>query len=100
MAVEEHNEAFFVWYHAREVGWLADSDNILLHIDDHADLNLPLSRQLIPDRHDANAAASYTYDRIDIANFIWPGVYSGLLTRFTGCAASMNPRPATGAESS
>lgn len=81
VAIEEHNEVFFVWYYARETGWLAEAGNILLHIDDHADLNLPLSRETIPARHDFESAARYAYDRIDIASFIWPSVYSGLFDK-------------------
>jgi len=77
VALEEHHEAFFVWYYARESGWLAESGNVLLHVDEHADLNLPLSRHPLPERHDLNWAARYTYTRTDIACFIWPAVYSG-----------------------
>ena len=65
VAIEEHNEAFFVWYHARHAGWLGAADNILLHVDDHADLNLPLFRQPIPRRDDL-IAAEHTYTSIDI----------------------------------
>ena len=57
VAFEEHYEAFFVWHHARDAGWLAESKNILLHVDEHADLRLPLSREQLPARHDAVAAA-------------------------------------------
>jgi hypothetical protein len=53
VAFEEHYEAFFVWHHARDAGWLAESKNILLHVDEHADLRLPVSREQLPSRHDA-----------------------------------------------
>jgi hypothetical protein len=81
VAIEEHNEAFYVWYHAREVGWLAEADNILLHVDDHADLRLSISREPLPPRHDPVAAARYTYTRTNIANFIWPTVYSRVFNK-------------------
>jgi UPF0489 domain len=81
IAIEEHNEAYFVWYYAREAGWLAEADNILLHVDDHADLNLPIHREPVPPRQDLVAAARYTYHRADITNFIWPTVYSGIFNK-------------------
>jgi hypothetical protein len=91
VAIEEHNEAFFVWYYAREAGWLGPSDNILLHVDDHPDLNLPFSREPVPARNEIAGAASYTYERIDIANFIWPSVYSGVFSKVYWLRQKHNP---------
>lgn len=81
VAIEEHYEAFFVWHHARDAGWLAETNNILLHVDDHADLRLPVSRERLPERHDAHAAARHAYTRLNIANFIWPTVYAGVFDK-------------------
>jgi hypothetical protein len=81
VAVEEHHEAFFVWWHAREAGWLNEAGNVLLHADDHADLRLPLSRTPLPARGDVSAAARHTYTGMSIANFIWPAVYLGVFEK-------------------
>ena len=81
VAFEEHYEAFFVWHHARNAGWLAESKNILLHVDEHADLRLPVSREQLPARHDAVAAARYSYTRLNISSFIWPTVYAGVFDK-------------------
>jgi hypothetical protein len=81
IAFEEHYEAFFVWHHARDAGWLAESNNILLHVDEHADLRLPMSREPLPARHDAVAAARYAYTDLNISSFIWPSVYAGVFDR-------------------
>lgn len=78
VAFEEHYEAFFVWHHARDAGWLADSGNTLLHVDEHADLRLPVSREPLPERGDAVAAARYTYRYLNISSFIWPTVHAGI----------------------
>ncbi|MCP3979747.1 MAG: hypothetical protein GY716_10535 [bacterium] len=81
VAFEEHYEAFFVWHHARDAGWLAESKNTLLHVDEHADLHLPVSREHLPARHDAVAAARYAYTCLNISSFIWPTVYAGCFDR-------------------
>jgi hypothetical protein len=81
VAFEEHYEAFFVWHHARDAGWLAESNNVLLHVDEHDDLRLPTSREPLPARRDAVAAARYTYNDLNISSFIWPSVYAGLFDK-------------------
>ena len=82
VAFEEHYEAFFVWHHARRVGWLEESANWLLHVDEHDDLRLPVSREALPDRDDVEATARYTYRCLNISSFIWPTVHAGLFDRY------------------
>ena len=53
----------------------------MLFRSDHADLNLPFFRDPLPPRRDPGAAARHTYTRADIANFIWPTVYSGIFDK-------------------
>ena len=40
--IDEHREAFGVWNRAVAKGRLSPSGNVLLHVDEHADLSTPL----------------------------------------------------------
>ncbi|MEQ8332538.1 UPF0489 family protein [Nisaea sp.] len=81
--MEEHHEAFLAWYHARNQGWIKETDNRLIHVDTHADNVVPILRNSIRgvDR-DMSSIRHFTYNDLNIANFIWPAVYLGLLSEF------------------
>jgi len=81
VAVEEHHEAFYVWNYAVRKGWLMASGNTLLHADSHADLSLPRLRRPLESIGDLADLAEFTYQELNIGNFIWPTVYQGLFSR-------------------
>ena len=79
--VEEHHEAFYVWNYAVRKGWLTASGNTLLHADSHADLSFPRLRRPLDSIGDLADLADFTYQELNIGNFIWPTVYQGLFSR-------------------
>jgi hypothetical protein len=81
VAVEEHHETFYVWHYAVRNGWLAPGGNTLLHVDSHADLSLPRLRRSLDSIGDMADLANFTYEELNIGNFIWPAVYQGLFNR-------------------
>jgi uncharacterized protein UPF0489 len=81
VVVEEHHEAFYVWHYGVRKGWLGASGNTLLHADSHADLSLPRLRRSLDSIGDMPDLASFTYQELNIGNFIWPAVYQGLFNR-------------------
>ncbi len=90
--LEEHHEAFLFWNWAVRTGRIAGRGNVLLHVDEHADLRapgnitgsieagLPLAR-----------IASETYRRLDITNFIWPALRQGIFDRVCWLRWSHDP---------
>ncbi|MGA2019011.1 MAG: UPF0489 family protein [Candidatus Sulfotelmatobacter sp.] len=81
VTVEEHHEAFYVWNYAVRKGWLTASGNTLLHADSHSDLALPRLRRPLDSIGDLADLAEFTYEELNIGNFIWPSVYLGLFSR-------------------
>lgn len=77
--IEEHNEAFYVWNHARQNGLIKEVDNTLLHVDDHAD-NIPpqLNVSMNDLDYDMKRLKDFTYGELNIANFIVPTLYQGI----------------------
>jgi hypothetical protein len=77
--MEEHHEAFLVWMYAIRQGLLNSTGNTLLHVDEHSDWSVPRLRSPF-DTVGATLAevADFTYNELDIGNFIWPAIYNGL----------------------
>jgi hypothetical protein len=82
--VEEHHEAFAVWNHAAAQGLIPRSNNVLLHVDEHADMGAPrLTRRLDSIAGDLARIWDFTYHELSIYEFIITAVYQGLLDRVT-----------------
>lgn len=80
--VEEHHEAFAVWNHAVVEGLIQESNNALLHVDEHADMGVPrLTRRLDSIAGDLARIWDFTYREISIYEFIVTAVYQGLFDR-------------------
>lgn len=78
--VEEHHEAFFVWRWAVANGVIPDSGNLLLHVDQHADVGSPrLRRPLPPLSASLDEAYRFTYDELCCFEFIVPAIYQRLI---------------------
>lgn len=77
--MEEHNEAFLAWTDAVAAGYIPPAGNLLLHVDEHADMRAPRLRTPL---HRAMATPEsrrrLTYDELAIFEFIVPAVHQGL----------------------
>lgn len=75
--VEEHHEAFIVWHHALQKGFISKShNNHLVHLDEHSDMSSP---RLNTPLHQVPSVdiADFTYQELNIASFIVPSLYLG-----------------------
>lgn len=79
--VEEHHEAFCVWRRASAEGVIPARGNTLLHVDEHSDMTLPRLRRPLSSISGSEDLVRFTYDELDIGNFIWPAVYLGTFSR-------------------
>lgn len=81
--IEEHNEAFYVWWKARQNG-LIGAGNCLLHFDDHADFRYPALNNSINRLQDQDDRFLEHFVRKDlhIDSFIVPAIYSGLIGQY------------------
>ena len=77
--LEEHHEAYLIWYYAIRKGLIKESNNSLLHIDQHADMDLPIFSASIRNRKDSlKDVQEFTYQELGISNFIVPALYKGI----------------------
>lgn len=78
----EHNKSFYYWQKARFEGILNSSVD-LFHIDAHNDMNKPYRfRKSLYPPHGSDSLAYYekfSYEELNIANFIFPAVLSGIV---------------------
>ncbi|MBT4166106.1 hypothetical protein HOE04_03650 [archaeon] len=75
VVVDPHNEVFEFWYNAIKSNG-EDSPAVLLHIDNHSDLS---GGKRI--REDCRSVRDYSRRDLDIASFIAPAVYYGLVDK-------------------
>lgn len=79
--IEEHYEAFVIWQYAIMHQIIPATRNALLHVDDHADMNLPplktSLKEIGPELRDTLA---FTQNNLGIGDFILPAVYQGLFS--------------------
>lgn len=77
--VEEHHEAFFIWNYAILKQIIAEDRYALLHVDDHADMYLPiLQTSLKKVRDNMQHLFLFMRNQLSISDFILPAVYQGL----------------------
>jgi hypothetical protein len=80
--VEEHFEAYIVWKLAILDKLIMPQHNVLLHLDEHGDmgaakLNVPLKSQ----GTNLKSIANFSYQELNIENFILPAIYEGLFDK-------------------
>jgi hypothetical protein len=76
---EEHNEGFYVAAYAARQGWIARSGNLLLHVDEHPDIQVPVLNRPVPRLDDdLETLRDFTYRELGVADFVYPAVYRGL----------------------
>lgn len=76
--IEEHNEAFPLWYKAFQDGKLPSSGMPLLHVDEHSDMGTPLLNQSINDLSKGDDPWEFMLNNLSISNFIVPLIYLGM----------------------
>ncbi|MEZ5403205.1 MAG: UPF0489 family protein [Bryobacteraceae bacterium] len=79
--MEEHHEAFYVWSQSVRDGVLAPVGNTLIHVDEHSDMSLPRFRRPLGSIAGRSDLLDFTYNELDIGNFIWPAIYQGVFNR-------------------
>jgi len=79
--VEEHRQAFEVWLSAVAAGRLPERGNVLLHVDDHADLVVPrLTSDLPGVRASVAEVSAFVRRELGIGDFVVPALYLGLFS--------------------
>src|SRR5512136_599098 len=73
---EEHHEAFFIWHYAIQHDLLPAQQNVLLHVDSHADMGQPHLRTAIHQfPQTMPEIEQFTYNELGIGTFILPALY-------------------------
>lgn len=68
---DNHNHAFYFWYLARSE-WLIWDNNILIHIDEHADTRDNDKHLLKPDSYDLLKVFDFTNNVLNVGDYIIP----------------------------
>lgn len=68
---DNHNHAFYFWYEARN-RWLIWDDNVLIHIDEHADTRDNNKIILKPDSLDLEKVFTFTNEVLNVWDYIIP----------------------------
>lgn len=77
--LEEHHEALIAWHYAIRNGLLPPANNMLLHLDEHADLAAPRMRRPLPPLDgDHEQFCRFVFEEIAIFEFIVPAIYEGI----------------------
>jgi len=78
--IEEHQEAFFIWLYAALKEIIPGRNNIILHVDEHSDMNTPTLRtspkKVGPALHDI---LSFARNQLGISEFIVPAIHRKLI---------------------
>ncbi len=79
---EEHNEAFYVWNYCVAEKLMPDTGNVLIHVDEHADMNVPrFNTSLTGMSGNLSQLRQFTYSEVGIATFIVPTLYQGIFSK-------------------
>jgi hypothetical protein len=77
--IEEHHEAYIVWCYAIQNGIIAETENTLIHVDEHSDMAVPrLNLSLNELNGDLDKIKKFTYNELGIGSFIVPAIYKGI----------------------
>jgi hypothetical protein len=80
--IEEHNEAFYVWNYCVAQRLMPPTHNVLLHVDEHADMNIPrFNTSLTALSGNLRQLKQFTYTEVGIATFIVPTLFQGLFSK-------------------
>ena len=74
---DNHNHALYFWYLARDLNIIQEKNNILYHIDEHADSRDP---EIKLEKTDMKSIFEYTnFSKINVWNYIVPAEKQGLI---------------------
>lgn len=76
---DNHNHAFYFWYEARN-RWLIWDNNILIHIDEHADTRDNDKHILKPGSFDLEKVFTFTNEVLNVGDYIIPAVEEWLIS--------------------
>lgn len=80
--MEEHHEAFYIWNYAVAQQLIKPSNNTLLHVDEHSDLELPILANPVKSATESlEKLFDFTYGELSIADFIIPAMYQGIFNQ-------------------
>lgn len=68
---DNHNHAFYFWYLSRKQ-WIIGDNNILIHIDEHADTKDSDKHLLKPDSEDLQKVFQFTNNVLNVGDYIIP----------------------------
>lgn len=77
---DNHNHAYFFWYLARNE-WIIWDNNILYHIDEHADFRDPWEYVLKPKSYDLTQIFDYTNFYLNVWNYIIPAQKEWIISK-------------------
>ncbi len=75
---DNHNHAYFFWYLARKE-WIIWDNNILIHIDEHADTRDNDKHLLKPDSFDLDKVFGFTNKVLNVGDYIIPAQEEGII---------------------
>ena len=75
---DNHNHAYYFWYLARKDKIIWDN-NILVHIDEHADTRTPEKKMWKSYSIDLQKVFEYTNFELNVGNYILPAIKEGLI---------------------
>lgn len=82
--IEEHNEAFYVWNYCIENRLMPNTENVLLHVDEHADMGVPKFNTPITElTGNLSEVQKFVQDEIGIGSFIVPAMYLGFFRKIS-----------------
>jgi hypothetical protein len=89
VAIEEHHQAFTVWFWAREQKMLPTEPCHLLHVDTHSDFHVPQLRSSLNRLpQELCAIKRFTNEELTISSFIVPAIYLELFDQVTWLSGS------------
>lgn len=74
---DNHNHAFYFWYLAQSE-WIIAENNILYHVDEHADTRVPEKIISKEDTKDLQKVFEYTNFCVNVGNYIVPAIENSL----------------------
>jgi len=87
--LDNHNHAFYFWYLARSE-WIIWDNNILVHIDEHADTRDNNKHLLKPDSYDLQKVFDFTNHELNVGDYIVPALEEGIMWEVIQIRNEMN----------
>ncbi len=86
---DNHNHAYYFWYLSREE-WIIGDNNILYHIDEHADTRDSWEYLLKPESYDLKKVFDFTNYVLNVWNYIVPALKEWIISEVVQIRNEMN----------